>query len=507
MSNVTTTHNDYSAALKTWTTMEDVLDSQQRIFDKGEVYLPKLTDQTEDQYESYKTRGSFPLFTQHVLTTFVGMALRKDLLLENVPIQLIKNVDGAGTTLTSYTKELLNEFLSYRRCLTLIEYATKNKRPKLLLYNHLSIINWKTRVINEKEQLSLIVLKEMVDVSDDEFITNLQPQYRVLSLDKGTNYYRQRVFKADGKEDVSKNIVPKKNRKPLQFIPAVMHGGTEIKKPPLLSIAEQNLSWYRLDCDHKHGLHYVALPTPGTIGVDPDKNPNCPTSIGPTKLWYLPEGASAFMLEFSGAGLKSISDAKSEINENIITLSSRILSPPRNMNETATAASIRNAGETASLADSVNLLSREITQVLEMAINWDNVVDNISALINTDFIPTILSGGDAASYGAMLLKNTLSSRSLFKVLKQGELIEGDRTYEEDQADINKEKKEQDDRDVNLAGRIADREAEAQIKVQNNAALHIKTGSDSEPGKTNGDEANLQGKQKEQSNKKQNQKEN
>lgn len=505
MSNVSVAHTNYAVAQKAWTTMEDVLDSQQRIQDKGVTYLPPLSEQTVDEYNAYKMRGTFPLFTNHVLTTFVGMSLRKDLLLKNVPDKIKNNVDGTGTTLTAYTKELLTKFLSFGRCLTLVEYATVSKYSKLLLYDHLSIVNWKTRVINEKAQLSLVVLKEMIDVSEDEFITDLRPQYRVLSLDKETNFYRQRVFDYENKE--IKNFVPKKNRKPLQFIPAIIHGGTDIKKPPLLSIAEQNLSWYRLDCDYKHGLHYTALPTPVVTGVDPEVDENAPKSIGATKIWFLPEGAEASMLEFTGAGLKTVGEAKQEIHENIITLSSRILSPPRNMNETATAASIRNAGETASLADSVNLLSRELTLILEMAINWDDEVEDISAEINTDFIPTILSGGDAASYGAMLLKNTLSSKSLFKVLKQGELIDGDRTYEEEQDDINKEKQLQDDREVVKAGRIADIEAESQIKVQDNAALHIKKGSASEPGKDNGEGDNRQNKQKEQSNKGQNFKEN
>ena len=210
------------------------------------------------------------------------------------------------------------------------------------------------------------------------------------------------------------------------------------------------------------------------------------------------------MLEFSGAGLATVAGAKIEISENIITLSSRILSPPRNMNETATAASIRNAGETASLADSVNMLSRELTLAIELALNWDNVVGGISAQINTDFIPTILSGGDAASYGAMQNKGTLSRYSLFGVLKQGEIHEGNRTFEEEETALKQEWKEADDREVKLAGRIADAEASAAAKY---VVTETDGQGDSEEGKTNGDENDLQGKTKEQSNDTQNQRKN
>ena len=268
-----------------------------------------------------------------------------------------------------------------------------------------------------------------------------------------------------------------------------------------------NLAWYRIDADFKHGLHYTSLPTPGTIGADAD-DPHCPKSIGPTKLWHLPEGASAFMLEFSGAGLKTVAEAKMEISENIITLSSRILSPPRNMNETATAASIRNAGETASLADSVNMLSRELSLTVEYALNWDNVVDGVYIQINTDFIPTILSGGDASSYGAMQNKGTLSRRSLFKVLKQGEIHDGERTFEEEEADIKKERTEEIAHVAAMAGAVAEAEAKAIAKYAPDPVENTGDDNFSEEGKTNGDDNSTkppqQGKSKEQSNKKQNQ---
>ncbi len=86
---VDTQHLDYALNLTHQTKMEHVLDSQQMIHDQGEVYLPRLTNQTDTQYTAYKTRASFPLLTEHVLRSFVGMALRKDLMLHNVPTEFL----------------------------------------------------------------------------------------------------------------------------------------------------------------------------------------------------------------------------------------------------------------------------------------------------------------------------------------------------------------------------------------------------------------------------------
>ncbi len=477
MSTVDYLNTEYANQIESWKTMEDALSSESNVHKQTTTYLPKLDDMTDSQYNAYIKRASFPMFTKHVLTTFVGMALRKDIMLNSIPDDIANNVDGAGTTLTAYTKQLLDEFMAYGRAVTFVDYSntqtnstsTHKPRAKLLLYDHLSLINWRTRIIDEVETLSLMVLRESVNISEDIFVTELRYRYRVLSLDEETNEYRQQIYDHDGNEDIKQNIVPTKDRKPLNFIPAIIHGGTDVKEPPLLSLAEQNFAWYRIDADYKHGLHYVALPTPVLTGVDPEDK-HAPKSIGPTKLWFLPDGATAKYLEFTGAGLDQVKEAKDDTAESIITLSSRILTPTGSGNETATAATIRNAGETASLSDIVRMLSSELTLALEYAINWDRITDaptvnneetdnSIGVEINTDFIPTILSGGDVASYVASKLKGGLSSKSLFKVLKQGEIHDGNRKYEDEQADIKKEMQNEDDRVVELARRVAEAEAE------------------------------------------------
>ncbi len=451
-------NTEYAKEIPNWKLMSDSMSSETHIHDCGTTYLPILDDMTESQYLAYTKRANYPMYTKHAMSTFVGMALRKELLLQGVPEDLNNNIDEAGCTLTAYTKELLDEFITYGRCMTLVEYSTGNSRAKLLLYNHLSIINWKTRIIDDVDTLCLVVIRENVNIAEDEYGTEIRYRYRVLSLDAETNIYRQRVY--DDELTLLTDIVPTKNRKPLTFIPAVIHGGIDVKEPPLLSLAEQNMSWYRLDADYKHGLHYVALPTPCLIGVDPEDK-HAPTSIGSTKLWFLPDGADAKYLEFSGKGLGQIKDAKDEIAENIITLSSRILSTSGSVNETATAATIRNAGETASLADIVNMLSRELTLALEIMINWDRITtDDVSVAINTDFVPTILSGGDVASYVASMLKGGLSPESLYNVLKRGEIIQGDRTLEEEIAAITKYLKQEDARQVQLTKDMAEAEASA-----------------------------------------------
>lgn len=147
MSTVDYLNTEYANQIESWKTMEDALSSESNVHKQTTTYLPKLDDMTDSQYEAYIKRASFPMFTKHVLTTFVGMALRKDIMLNDIPDDIVNNVDGAGTTLTAYTKQLLDEFMAYGRAVTFVDYSntqtnstsTAKPRAKLLLYDHLSL--------------------------------------------------------------------------------------------------------------------------------------------------------------------------------------------------------------------------------------------------------------------------------------------------------------------------------------------------------------------------------
>jgi len=470
---VDTLHTDYALMLSYWAMMDDATSSQTNIHEKGTDYLPKLDEMTDAQYEAYVKRACFPMYTKHSLSTFVGMVMRKDPLLTNVANEYKDNLDGSGLSLNSYLKKLVKKFLLHGRVASFVDYGD---RPKVLMYDAYSIINWKTDVIDDVEQLTLVVLRETVQEEIDEFVSTDKYRYRVLSLkDK---VYKQRIFSHDGL--LIEETVPTANYKPLNFIPIIIHGGVDVQYPPLLTIAEQNFSYYMLDADYKHGLHFIALPTPYVTGVDPDDE-NAPKSVGPSKLWYLPLEAKAGMLEFTGAGIQSISKALQEVYDTIVVLSSRILAPPTSQNETATAANIRNAGETASLAEMIGTMSSEMSVVLGYMENWGNVTPDVKIEINTDFIPITLSGADVASYVSSHLKGGMSFHTLFEVLKKGEIQEGDRKIKDEIKDIAKEQKERATNELEL-------ERKKEEQINSNALRQQSTNSTSE-GVNNGTKFN------------------
>ena len=70
--------------------------------------------------------------------------------------------------------------------------------------------------------------------------------------------------------------VPLRLGKPLPVIPFVFHGTRhslpEVDRIPLSDLMFLNLDHYRLDADFKHGLHYTALPRPGSrVSKNPER--------------------------------------------------------------------------------------------------------------------------------------------------------------------------------------------------------------------------------------------
>jgi len=441
-------HIDYTAMISEWEKMTHACSCEKVIHAYGETYLPRLIGMTDDAYTAYKNRGSFVTFTKRTIEAFCGMVMRKKV--EVGGFESI-NIDGKGNDINTYVGNLLEHFLTYGRCGTLVDMPlvketltvadeiNNNIFPRLLFYGVNDIINWRTSLVNNVEVLSMVVLCEKIQViGDDEFSTDEEYQYRVLDLFGGK--YRQRLFNKDS-EQIEADIFPLRDGKELTFIPFYIHGGIKVKYPPLLSVADQNIHHYQLDADYKHGLHYVALPTPWVSGMSKD-DPGAPKSIGPTTLWFLDENCQCGMLEFTGAGLTQIAKAIESVIEMIVILASRILAPEKSSNdESALAAAIRSNAETSSLAGITRVLSREITEAVRV-ISWWKKEDpaSVTLNINSDFMPSVLTGSDMLSYVTAWIKGSISYETLFNTLKSGDVVDGDRKIEDELAAISAEQK-------------------------------------------------------------------
>jgi hypothetical protein len=287
------------------------------------------------------------------------------------------------------------------------------------------------------------VLEETVEVpsKEDRFALNCVKQYRVLTLDEN-GVYTNEVYSADNKLIEKREIVVQD--KSLGFIPFwVINSnniGLDIESPPLVDLANLNISHYRNSADYEHGLHISALPTPVICGItDNDlKTMGGAIYVGTEKPIVMADtAATATFLEFSGAGLGQVKQAMDDKQSQMASLGARMLSPEKLAAETAETQMIRRQGELSSLATIANTVSEAFTEIGAFYLQWngDNRAESFEYTLNTDFNPSGLSAEQLTAIVAAWQQRAITMADLFNLLKKGEMISSEKTLQDHQNEL------------------------------------------------------------------------
>jgi hypothetical protein len=321
---VQSTHLDYDANLPVWLRVRDVLAGDDAIKAAGEKYVPRLQDQTDDEFTAYVQRSSFFNATARTVSGYLGLIFRRDpvLVLPDPSNSLhpilktfVNDVDLRGTTLDAYARHTVSEVICLGRSGTLIDWQEDEARSYVNHYAAESILNWRETRINGRMRLALVVLAEkaegrMQNEEGDEFTHDEVEQLRVLRLipshasspspenptvkleQRARHTYTVELWqrRATGKGrkaewTLVRSTVPTRRGQPLDAIPFVFHGPThsraEVEKPPINDLVAANLDHYRVNTDYRHGMHFTALPTAFVSGFEKGVE----LRIGSTTAW------------------------------------------------------------------------------------------------------------------------------------------------------------------------------------------------------------------------------
>jgi len=452
---VDSTHPEYDAAAPKWSRMRDVISGQDAVHKAGVKYLPKLADQSSDEYESYKLRTPWFGATSRTIDALHGLMFRKAPTIE-APEGLsaaLEDVTLTGQSADEFVSVMAREVLEVGRVGAMVDFPrvqgaqltrgaaeAGGVRPFATVYKAESIINWRTERVANRQVLSLVVLSESATVSDDGFAVETVQQLRVLRLEGGV--YVQDVYRqtAAGFE-LFESVTPTANGRPLTFIPFVIvgpeHVGVEMSDPPMIDMADLNLSHYRTTADLEHGAHFTGLPTPFLSGVQLE--PSEKIRIGSTVAIVSPNPeARASYLEFSGQGLGALERLIDRKEGQMAALGASMLAPQRKVAEAAQTHEMRTAQETSVLADVANSVGKAFTQVLQWVAQWSGVSGDVSCSLSTDYVVTRMTGQDLSALMGMWQAGGISRQTLFWNLQQGELVQQGRTLEDEVADIESE---------------------------------------------------------------------
>lgn len=462
-------------ALSNMEKVRDVVAGEGAVKDKTVRYLPRLPGHSNDAsgnaaYEIYLEYAHFYPATSRTAQGLRGLVFRKDPVV-NIPEQLEpyrENITADGQSLVSFSKDVLLEVIQTNRCGLFVDFPSidedavyskadmerLNIRPYVRMYKAETIINWRTRVINNQTVTALVVVKEDVEEPDvGMFRSKINIQYRVLYLDED-NIYHQDIYQnmdanpllgiVGGMQLIS-SIVPLVNGEPLDYIPfyPITDKGItwELTNSTLLQLAETNLSHYRNSANRENALIWTGNPTPVFSGYagNPDEGA---IRLGSCEAILLQNGGSASFLEFTGQGLTPIKDVMSEKEEEMAVLGARIISPEKRTAETAESAMIHRSGEQGVLADIANSISDGLTRVLRFFGLYHGVKDikAIKVMLNTDYMPVEMKSDMVARLGELYQKRLLSWESYFYAMQKGEILKSDISAEEEYARIEADKK-------------------------------------------------------------------
>lgn len=388
---VDTKHKEYTANQNKWSLVRDCVAGQEAIKAKKQAYLPipNPTDKSPEniaRYDQYLERAMFLNITARTKNGLVGAVFRRDpsLSLPSAIEELQENVDGAGQSVIQMSKWCIGELLTTGRVGLFVDYPTVEAqpnvaqsramglRPNVLQYQAEAIINWRYGLVNGAQKLTMVVLREWVDVSTDEFDTDMKAQYRVLKMDEAGNY-TMRLFN-EKREAITGITYPRRgdgsNWKEIPFVVIGSENSMQgIDDAPLYPLAVVNIGHYRNSADYEEA---VFMHGQGTLFVDvgqmtlddfTKKNPEG-ILVGARKGHILGAGGNAILLQMEANS--SAFEAMESKESQMIAIGARIITKGGSA-KTAEEIKVTSSTESSVLDDVVGNTSEGIEQALEFA--------------------------------------------------------------------------------------------------------------------------------------------
>ena len=431
-------------------------------------YYPGLELDSEAQAQARWERAPKYILYPKVISSFTSSIYKKPPQY-TLPLteEELSNVDLLGNSLNDYTSQIPHEVLKQGFSATIVDYSDKLKKPYFIFIKPEQFVTLQVKHNNGYPELSQFIYTVMEESKDpeDEFnivITKVHyvwdltstynsitkeviDQVRVRKYERVKTETDKSVF--DRKKDitnetdilVSENLLVA-NGKSLSVLPIVIHGkeanNFTISKSVLQDISDLNIDVFNRVVDQVEVLHLTAMPTPYIIGVDAD-DPNVPKTIGSSKLWVIDEvGASVGLLEFNGKSFEAHKAYIEDLLQMMAISGAQILKRQGVSRETATSVLIRTGQETAIITSIVQNISSQITELLKIYCTWlGKPINDIEYHLNSDFISVDMEPNAQIALVRSYLDGVISHKSVFKKMKEGELIDSDKSFEEELVDI------------------------------------------------------------------------
>ncbi|HBJ3674496.1 TPA: DUF4055 domain-containing protein, partial [Acinetobacter baumannii] len=310
----------------------------------------------------------------------------------------------------------------------LAEFKAQKAYPMIHLLNALDVVNWDSVMIDNQKKLCLVVIREFKsERGADGFSKTEQEQYRVLRLEQegnGEYIYSVQVYTKGEKGNWvggEKKFPTDYNGNFWTYIPFTFVGAIdnseEIKKPPLLPLANLNLAHYRDSADFQESVFYMGQPQYYAKGVNwewYDQAKKRGIYIGAKVLLPLPENGGLGIVQADPNTLAR--EAMKDKWEKMKEMGARLIEKGSGSKKTATEANSDDAVQHSVLSLCVVNMNEALSAALRWAAKF--VTPNVDVLTKDDLMFEISQEfnkqGYLAELARQLFEAALQGRSSFK---------------------------------------------------------------------------------------------
>lgn len=427
-------HDDYKYWYYDWKMMRDTFSGEREIKREGPLYLPIMDAMDADEYDAYKERATFYNAVNRTVMALHGTIFRRRMRINDVPKkydELLQSFTRSGLSMTMFTKVAVMEVLLMGRYGALVDLPRDGGTPYVAPYLAENIMHWEVEVYKGRYRLSKVVLREFHSSRDSKsHIWRDHAAYRILLLEGDT--YKQEYYRVDGqnadpfnKGHLQYTVTPKRLGQALDFIPFKFFGSmindAQIERPPLLDVGNLNISHYRSYADLEHGRFYTGFPiyyAQSSSGESGD------FEIGPSRVWVVQQGDKPGLLEFNGNGLKFLSEALDQKEQQISSLGGRMLGiRAGGTSESNNQVRLKERNEQSLLLNISSAADESITQLLKWMLWWAGESNPKATVeLNKDFLLDGIGARELRAIHSMYLDGIVPIDVVYEYLRKSEVI-------------------------------------------------------------------------------------
>lgn len=435
----TFTHPDVIYWAPTWALIRDCILGEQEIKARGDEYLPRLDEMSNDEYTAFLGRAVFYNMVKRTISSLAGIVFEKLPKITGIPDKLkiaIEKPTKNLISLNAFLKASVSEILTTGRWGILCDMDGDGKRPPYFVgYQAENILDWTLQEVDGRMVPVEIVLREYQENKGEfgigrSFVTI----YRVLRLDEdtdGSRVYRQYIYyHNDPKVLVSdltpKVVTPNKNGVPFSTIPFRFIGAESndpsVDRSPIADIAYLNISHYKSYAQLEHGRYYTALPV--YYAQVPAGDQEAEYRVGSAVVWECAPGEKPGILEFTGAGLSSIENSCAQKEEQIASLGGRLMGGrSRSVSESDDSLKMKEGNERSILLGIVMGLNEGMTDLLRFWVEWQGGdASKVTVELSTQFLSNDLGAREVRAVYAMYKDGVVPVEVLHSYLQKAEVI-------------------------------------------------------------------------------------